>query len=1079
MPLLKSRSTWTRAIHLSCALGLLFATPLGAAPKQEAARILAAAGVRGGLVVHLGCGDGTLTAALRANERYLVHGLDPDAAHVAAAREHVRAQGLYGAVSVERWAGRRLPHTDNLVNLLVSEDLRGVPMAEVLRVLAPNGVAYVKANGTWEKTVKPRPSEIDEWTHFLHGPDNNAVARDTVVGPPRHIQWAGAPKWARAHEQLASVSALVAGGGRLFYIIDEGPTASIALPARWMLVARDAFNGVVLWKKPVGVWEGHMRGFRSGPSEVSRRLVAVNDRVYVTLAYREPVIALDAATGQAVKTYEGTDGALEIVCHDGVLFLVLGDMAADKLAEAAKRRSASPAPRNRRVLAIQADSGKLLWKKADADTTELMPTTLAASGGHVFFQSMDHVVCLDAKGGREAWRAPRPVNLNRQGWSAPTLVVHDDVVLSADRAAAGKGKKGADRPKQVQWTVTSGGGGGAGELIAFSAKTGQRLWSCKCTEGYNSPVDVFVASGLVWVGATARRRGPDFTAGRDLHTGEIKKRIPTVGAYANAGMPHHRCYRNKATERYIVEGRAGAEFIDLVKGGGQKHHWVRGACQYGIMPCNGLLYAPPHACACFYKAKLSGFYAVAPRRPAATTPSSAALERGPAFGKLPIPLPMPPRASEAEWPTYRHDAARSGATRHPVAPDLAVAWRADLGGRLSAPVVSRGTAYVAAVDAHTIVALNTNGGAPRWRFVAGGRVDSPPTIAEGLVFFGCADGYVYCLRAGDGQLVWRYRAAPEDRRVVFFGQLESAWPVHGSVLVQGGVVYAAAGRSSFLDGGIVLYRLDAASGKKLSETRVYSADPKTDQQPDAGIRGFEMPGALPDVLSSQGDAIYMRHVKFDRYGKRQADTGLHLFTPTGFLDGTWFHRAYWVYGPQFQAGWGAWWRVGHSVPSGRILVLGDQCIYGFGRDRYPGGNSGQWRDGEKYHLFAAPRSQPKPSPPKPKAPAPKGQPRRRRRAPVRSTVHYTWAQPAPLEVRAMVLAGDTLFVAGPPPDAHTNLDSFQGRGGVVLRAIAAADGKTLAEHKLAALPVFDGMIAARGRLFIALSNGSLLCMGKQ
>jgi hypothetical protein len=33
--------------------------------------IINAAGVSGGLVVHVGCGDGQLTAALRVNDRYL------------------------------------------------------------------------------------------------------------------------------------------------------------------------------------------------------------------------------------------------------------------------------------------------------------------------------------------------------------------------------------------------------------------------------------------------------------------------------------------------------------------------------------------------------------------------------------------------------------------------------------------------------------------------------------------------------------------------------------------------------------------------------------------------------------------------------------------------------------------------------------------------------------------------------------------------------------------------------------------------------------------------------------------------
>ena len=60
---------------------------------------------------------------------------------------------------------------------------------------------------------------------------------------------------------------------------------------------------------------------------------------------------------------------------------------------------------------------------------------------------------------------------------------------------------------------------------------------------------------------------------------------------------HHRCYRNKATCRYLVLGRSGVEFVDLKTGEGEPHHWVRGTCQYGVMPCNGLLYVPPDSCA--------------------------------------------------------------------------------------------------------------------------------------------------------------------------------------------------------------------------------------------------------------------------------------------------------------------------------------------------------------------------------------------------------------------------------------------------------------------------------------------------
>jgi len=134
-----------------------------------------------GLIVHLGCGDGSLTAALGAHVGALVQGLDSDPANVATARAHIRAKGLYGRVSAQVFDGKTLPYVDNLVNALVAKELGDVPMAEVVRVLAPLGVARIGG----KRTVKPWPAAIDEWPQYLHGPDNNAVAQDTVVGPPR------------------------------------------------------------------------------------------------------------------------------------------------------------------------------------------------------------------------------------------------------------------------------------------------------------------------------------------------------------------------------------------------------------------------------------------------------------------------------------------------------------------------------------------------------------------------------------------------------------------------------------------------------------------------------------------------------------------------------------------------------------------------------------------------------------------------------------------------------------------------------------------------------------------------------
>ena len=263
--------------------GLLSLTPFTGQAADRAEDILAATGLNGGLIVHLGCGDGQLTGALLAKESLLVHGLDADAAIVAEARQHIRELGLYGKVSIDQFDGKRLPYVDNLVNLLVAGELGEVSMDEVMRVLAPLGVAYVGG----EKTVKPRPADIDDWTHALYDAGGNAVSKDRVVGPPRRLQWTAGPKWTRHHESMSSFQAMVSAGGRVFYLVDEAPQVSLFLPSDWQLVARDAFNGKVLWKKKFKNWITQLMNYKSGPTQSTRRLVAVGDRVFVTPGLRK------------------------------------------------------------------------------------------------------------------------------------------------------------------------------------------------------------------------------------------------------------------------------------------------------------------------------------------------------------------------------------------------------------------------------------------------------------------------------------------------------------------------------------------------------------------------------------------------------------------------------------------------------------------------------------------------------------------------------------------------------------------------------------------------------------------------
>ena len=104
---------------------LALATGLCSA-QDQARSILDATDFQGGLIIHVGCGDGSLTAALRQADNCVVHGLDTNPKHLAAARAAISSRGIYGPVSVMRI------NSPSFAILLVSE-MRTVSCIDELR----------------------------------------------------------------------------------------------------------------------------------------------------------------------------------------------------------------------------------------------------------------------------------------------------------------------------------------------------------------------------------------------------------------------------------------------------------------------------------------------------------------------------------------------------------------------------------------------------------------------------------------------------------------------------------------------------------------------------------------------------------------------------------------------------------------------------------------------------------------------------------------------------------------------------------------------------------------------------------
>ncbi len=1107
----------TRLLTISLILYGGVVTTLTAGQPESGLDVLRRTRTTGGLIVHLGCGDGKLTAELCPDDRYLAHGLDADAANVEQARRHIHSLRLYGRVSIEQFSSPRLPYADNLVNLVVTSGERRVSEQEIKRVLCPGGlmISLQPSASSLQPFRKPWPEEIDEWTHFRYSAEGNMVSQDELVGPPRRLQWVSGPIFQRHHGIEPSITATVTSGGRLFYIIDEAPLGFTGMPGQWRLVARDAFNGVLHWKRDMNDWgshawsywtESHAARFNH-PLHVRKRLIAKADRVYTTLGFNSPITAMDAATGKTVMTYEGTDYADEFVLRNGILYAAVNDgpqrpwPGKGVRPEPTGQRSPSS---QKHVRAIDAATGKVLWKAGpfvgSAAKIDRMASmrhlnlTVAEIG--VFLIDEKHVVGLNRETGKQMWRidrlvlptpAEKEVNVGNlyhllASENVHTVVYHDGRLFVLHLPT--------DRTMKHRLPAI---------LQALDPKTGRELWRYdKATPiAYIEWPDVFVIGDTVWL--------PDRNAmtlvGLDTATGD-EKVVHSIEKALNVGH-HHRCYPNRASVNFAVLGRRGAEFVDLKTGELALHHWLRTGCRSGHVLGNGLFYRPPDHCQCYMQFQPRGFLAMSSSErlkaeglrleDADGRMNQKRLEKGPACGTTSTSSLQSSAFSlkpPTDWPTYRHDPMRSAMATSPIPAAPKQSWEVKLTVTPSAPIVADGKVFVASVDTHQVIALDAATGEKAWTFTAGGRVDSPPTVWRGFVLFGCRDGRVYCLRARDGALAWRFNAAPEDRRIVAFGQIESSWPVCGSVLVAGGTAYFVAGRTSMLDKGVHAYSLDVATGKILDTQHIHEI------QTETRTTGKLPEGALSDILTTDGESVYLRKRKLDLsppmkdvVPQRLAATKPTLVADGGFANRRWFHRAFW----QFNSS--------AARAKGNLIVFDDTRAY-VAAANLPGGPNQTFHipsgglstrvaglDGDGPSWLANPNLQvggtvlfaarSKTDKNAADIPDPRG-----------SRYSKSTGRPAPAIWRhnhfpvypwAMVVGNKHLAVAGPTADVRQDdpWANFEGRAGGDLHILEAGTGRPLSKLNLASPPVWNGMAVAGGRLYLSTRDGKLICLDER
>lgn len=743
-----------------------------------------------GLCVHLGTTTGQLEADLTGGGKRLVHGLALDDAALAAARAAIRARGLYGLASVERAAVLDpLPYADNLVNFLVADlDALGAkapPQAEMVRVVCPGGVLFTKKGGPWLRTVKPRPPEMDVWTHFDYGPEANGVSHDRLVRPATHLQW------------IANVQPIKLGGNPAGFRVYAGPRITAGrIFFEWGAEAeknkreqfyggRDAFNGLALWSAR-----------NTAPGRKDWQFVAAGDRLYTFMEKGGPLVALDADTGQVVRTYD-QGGRLTDEWRATAVRLVGGTIlqVCDNT-----------------LYALDAATGALRWKheepgaglgfpcasmkEARVFVAVAEPATRGSSRWPV--ARTKAVLCLDLATGKPAWRST-----DVDGFYIGQLV-YDNGSL----AAFGSGAIG---------------GGEEPFIGCIRASDGKLLFHNTFKKNYNRfGYNLLVRDGVMYYADAWRIYATDMKTGQE-----------TV-AYDDSGY-NMRCNRFCATEAYFIYGLVG--YVDR-NWRGLFQSITRSGCAIGATPANGLVYFTPNACGCITEVR--GHLALSSemlREPVADT---RRLEQGP--GGV-----MPPAAAAAATPA----AMPAG----PVVEDWSRQQRA--GAAETPPVAAAGKILAAVTHEHRLECRDA-AGTVLWAFTAGGRISGPPIVQDGLCIFGSHDGWVYCLKAGTGERLWRFMAAPYERKMMVSSQLESSWPVFGVVMHKGLVCFSA-GYHPEAGGGIYVYGLEPKTGKMAWRKVLRRAPVAYDGKGKFSIKPNRV---LNDCLASDGQVLSLPGIQF-------------------------------------------------------------------------------------------------------------------------------------------------------------------------------------------------------------------------
>ncbi len=211
-----------------------------------------------------------------------------------------------------------------------------------------------------------------------------------------------------------------------------------------------------------------------------------------------------------------------------------------------------------------------------------------------------------------------------------------------------------------------------------------------------------------------------------------------------------------------------------------------------------------------------------------------------------------------DWPTWRYDASRRGVSPEVLPKTLHLQYVLELPfpkpawptstqsklqfDRLYEPILAENTLFVPFMGSDKIVAYEADTGKEKWRFYAEGPIRLAASYWDGKVYFTSDDGFLYCISAKDGELIWKFKGAPDNRKVLGNERMVSAWPARGAPVIHDGKVYFGASIWPFM--GIFFHSLDAKTGEEIWRNTGTGSNYLTQQHSSPAFAGVSPQGYL-------------------------------------------------------------------------------------------------------------------------------------------------------------------------------------------------------------------------------------------